>query len=75
MIVEQTLEKLHAMKLRTMARAFEEQLSDASFSELCFEERLGLIVDREYLERQNRRLARRLSTARFRFQARIEELD
>lgn len=75
MIVEQTLEKLHAMKLRTMARAFEEQLSDASFSELCFEERLGLIVDREYLERQNRRLARRLSAARFRFQARIEEID
>lgn len=75
MLVEQTVEKLNALKLRTMAKAFEEQLRDPGFSKLSFEERLGLMVDREWIERENRRVARRLSQAHFRFQARLQEIE
>lgn len=75
MIVEETLDKLHRLRLRVMAKAFEEQLNDPEFSKLSFEDRLGLIVDREWLERENRRLSRRLKEAHFRFQVRPEEIE
>jgi len=74
-LVEETFRKLKALRLSVMAKAFEEQLQDPEFSKLSFEDRLGLIVDREWTERENRRLRRRLTEARFRFQARIEEID
>jgi len=58
-----------------MVEAVHKQLKDPGFAKLSFEDRLGLIVDREWLARKNRRLSRRLSEAHFRFQARIEEID
>lgn len=47
--------------------------SDAN--SLSFEERLGIMVDREMNERENRRLATRLKKAKLRLQACMEDID
>jgi DNA replication protein DnaC len=75
MLINATIEKLQALSLGGMARAFEEQLGSAGYAGLSFEERLGLLVDREAQDRENRRLARRLKAARLRSDAVIEDLD
>lgn len=75
MLINVTLDKLQALSLGGMARAFTEQLESPSYGELSFEERLGLLVDREATERENRRLARRLKAAKLRSDAVIEDLD
>jgi len=75
MLSHPTLDKLHALQLRGMARAFEEQLQMPDLGELSFAERLGLLVDREAADRENRRLARRLKQAKLRQQAAFEDLD
>ena len=54
-----TIEKLCAMRLRGMAEAFEQQQQDANIHSLSFEERLGLLIDRQWNWRQNRALDRR----------------
>jgi len=75
MLISPTLDKLQALSLGGMARAFEEQLERPDYAELSFEERLGLLVDREAQDRENRRLARRLKAAKLRSDAVIEDLD
>ena len=75
MLISPTIDKLQALALRGMARALEEQLERPDYASLSFEERLGLLVDREAQDRENRRLARRLKAARLRSDAVIEELD
>ena len=75
MLISPTLDKLQALSLGGMARAFEEQLGRPDYAELSFEERLGLLVDREAQDRENRRLARRLKAAKLRSDAVIEDLD
>lgn len=70
------LDRLGQLKLPAMAQAFEEQLADPEIDELSFEERLGLLVDRESTERASRRLTLRLRHARLRYpQAVPEDLD
>jgi len=75
MLLQPTLEKLKQMKFNGMARAFEEQLNSNNFDNLSFPERLGLLVDTELCERENRRLASRLRAAKLRQQACIEDID
>jgi len=75
MLISPTLDKLQALSLGGMARAFTEQLERPDYAELSFEERLGLLVDREAQDRENRRLARRLKAAKLRIDAVIEDLD
>jgi len=75
MLISPTLDKLQALSLGGMARAFTEQLESPSYQGLSFEERLGLLVDREAQDRENRRLARRLKAAKLRSDAVIEDLD
>src|SRR6266702_3239266 len=60
MLIQPTIEKLCAMRLRGMAEAFEQQQQDAHIHSLSFEERLGLLIDRQWNWRQNRALDRRL---------------
>ncbi len=60
MLVQPTVEKLYSLKLTGMAKALEEQLQTQDIDSLSFEERFGLLVDREMTERQNRRLGLRL---------------
>ncbi len=75
MLITPTLDKLQALGLGGMARALAEQLGSPGYAELAFEERLGLLVDREAADRDNRRLARQLKAARLRSDAVIEDLD
>ena len=75
MLTEHTIDKMNAMKLYAFAEAFSQQLASAEFSELSFEERTGLLVDAEYTARENRKLSRRLSAAKLRYPASIENID
>ena len=75
MLINATIDKLQAMSLGGMARALAEQLASPGHAELSFEERLGLLVDREATDRENRRLARRLKAAKLRSEAVIEDVD
>ena len=75
MLTNPTITKLHALNLMGMARAFTEQLERADYGSLAFEERLGLLVDREAQDRDNRRLERNLRAAKLRSNASIEDLD
>jgi DNA replication protein DnaC len=63
MIDQTTINKLHEMKLSSMAEAFRNQMQDQAFAGLTFEERFGLIVDIEWSKRKNNRLARLIQNA------------
>src|SRR5206468_7792040 len=76
MLIHPTLEKLQALRLTGMVKGLEEQLSmSEGLEELGFAERLGLLVDREMTERENRRLKTRLEKARLRQAAAVEDVD
>ena len=75
MLNQQTLEKLHALRLRGMAEAFHAQSEQSGISELNFEERFALLVDQQWNWRQNRALEYRLSKAKLRHRASVEDLD
>jgi len=70
-----TLDRLHTLNLPGMARALVEQREQVAYGALGFEERLGLLVDREICDRDNRRLERNLKAARLRTSASVEDLD
>ncbi len=70
-----TLDKLHALKLTGMAAALEDQSATPDITDLSFEERLGLLVDREMTERDNRRMSSRLRRAKLRHAAILEDID
>lgn len=73
--MHQTIEKLSEMKLHTMAKAFQEQLEQPSVSGLSFEDRIAMLVDREWTSREERKLTKRLKTARLRTPATVEDID
>jgi DNA replication protein DnaC len=75
MLTHPILENLRALRLSTMANTLEEQMNMPDAGTLTFEERLGLMVDRELIERGNRRLETRLRRARLRVQACMEDID
>ena len=63
MLLNQTLEKLRALRLEGMTEALEEQRRQSDIAELDFEERFGLLVERQWLWKANRSLAARLKKA------------
>jgi len=75
MLMTETIEKLKAMRLSGMVQGLKEQAESPHYQDLSFEERLGHLVEREWLLREERRLARRLREAKFRVKARVEEID
>src|SRR4029077_9813323 len=75
MLTQPTIEKLCTMRLRGMAEAFHQQQEDANIHALSFEERLGLLIDRQWNWRQNRALERRLRNARLQGPACVEDID
>ena len=76
MLIEQTLEKINAMKLYGLAEAFSQQLRGDEYAPLSFEERTGLMIDAEYSAREQRKLTRRLRAAKLRYpSASIENID
>ena len=75
MLNQQTIEKLYVMRMRGMADAFTQQQEDPQITELSFEERFALMVDRQWTWRQNRALERRLRDGRLQGPACIEDID
>jgi DNA replication protein DnaC len=65
MLSENTLSKLHEMKLSVMAKTFRAQMNDSNINDLSFEERFGLIVDAEWIARKNNRLTRLIRKASY----------
>jgi len=73
---EPTMDKLMALRLNALAAAWTEQQRSPESNSLCFDERLGLLVDAEWLDRQNKRLGRVLREAKLRLgHACIEDID
>lgn len=75
MLNQPLLDKLTALRLPGVKEGLSEQMQNPKYSELSFEERLGLLIDHELTLRQERRLKRRLSEARFRQTACIGDVD
>ena len=75
MLVHPTLDKIEQLRLFGMAKALREQLQNQKATALNFEERLGLLIDREMSERENRRLTTRLRAAKLRISASVEDID
>jgi hypothetical protein len=63
MLNESTISKLHEMKLSVMAKTLHTQMGDIRCNDMAFEERLGLIVDAEWVARKNNRLTRLIRNA------------
>lgn len=69
------VDKMRELRLFGMLKAFEEQKSSTDYADLSFDERIGLMIDREITERENRRLTTRLQQARLRQQSCMENID
>ena len=66
MLTEQTMTQLHDMKLHGMADGYEEQRQCPQMTEIDFDERFGMLVDRQWRWREERALATRLRSPFFR---------
>ena len=76
MLNQHTMQLLTQLKLEGMARAFEEQSGQPSLASLSFEERFGLLVDREFTHRDTKRVDRLLKQARLKVAgACVEDID
>ena len=76
MLKEPTIDKLRAMHLEGMAHGWLEQQKNADLAALSFDERFGMLVDAEWLHRENKRLQRALREAKLKLaQACVEDID
>jgi len=69
------LDQLQKLRFNGMYKALQDQMQIADSQSMSFEERLGLMIDREITERENRRLQSLLRKAKLHQQAAIEDLD
>lgn len=65
MLNENTVTKLHEMRLSVMAQAFKDQMGSETFNSMSFEERFGLLVDSEWVTRKNNRLKKLIRDANY----------
>ena len=75
MMIEQTLDKLRALRLSGMVEAYRQQTENPDVGSLSFEERLGLLVDQHWTWRENKAMARRLKTSRLDSEPCVEEIN
>ena len=76
MLTHPTIDKLHQLKCLGMAAALTEQFQSTACDALSFDERFGLLVDREITMRDDRRMTNRLRRAKLRHpNACIEDID
>jgi len=73
--MQATIDQLQQMKLTGILEAWREQQTLPTYHDLSFDERLALMVEREYIRRQNQRLQRRLKHARLPVQATLDAVD
>jgi DNA replication protein DnaC len=74
-LVAQTLEKLDALRLHGMAKAMRQWTEQPKEKDLAPADLIGLLVDAEWVDRENRKLTSRLKTAKLKQQACIEDID
>ena len=65
MLDDNTISKLHEMRLPVMAQSFNEQIKNGCFAELSFEERFGMLVDAVWAVRKSKRLTRLIQKANY----------
>ena len=75
MLTHPTLDKLELLRLHGMIQALKQQWQQPEINELSFEQRLGLLVDRETDLRQTRQMQARLRKAKLRQNAVVEDVD
>ena len=75
MLLQPTLDRLRELRLLGMAAALEEQSLIQDARSLSFEDRLGLLVEREHTCREDRRLTRLLQLAKLHQNATLEDID
>ena len=75
MLTHPLLDKLEILGFYGMLKALQEQMQMPDIEKLTFEERLGLLIDREMTERECRRLKTRLRKAKLRQNASVEDVD
>ncbi len=75
MLIHPLAERLRGLGMAAMADAFLEMQTNSAAAELSREDWLGLLIDREATARDNKRLGRRLSQARLRQPAVVEDTD
>src|SRR6266581_2113610 len=75
MLANHSHERLIALGLTGMAKAWDDQQQQPDADVLTFEQRLGLMIDREVTERENKRLITRLKFASLRQTAIVEDID
>lgn len=69
------MDKLVGMRLEGMAQALEEQRRQPNITQLDFEERFALLVERQWLWKEERTLKARLQRADLRITACLEDID
>ena len=75
MLNHPTLDKLKTLKLYGMAQGLLNQVEHSAIDQMSFEERLGLLVDREMTDRLDRRLKNRLQQAKLKQNACLEDIN
>jgi len=75
MLLHPTLEKMVAMRFSGMAAALKEQMNMDGLDDITFEERLGLLLDREQAVRETTRMKSRLHKAKLRQNGCVEDID
>jgi len=75
MLIQPLIDTLNRLKLHGLALALSDQMTHGAAQALAFEERLGLLLEREVLHRENRRLTRLLKQANLKERAVLEDLD
>jgi DNA replication protein DnaC len=76
MLTQPTLAQLNELRLHALARAWQAQHEDPGTDDLGFDERLALLVEAEWMDRQNKRLSRLLRAAKLRIAgACLEDLE
>lgn len=75
MLTHPTLDRLQALRLDGMMDALQEQRRDPRIADLDFEQRLALLVERQWLWKSNRALTARLHQAQLKLPATLEDID
>jgi hypothetical protein len=65
MLTENTVTKLHEIRLGVMAQHFQQQLLNPAMNEMLFEDRFGILVDVEWAARKSNRLKRLIKNANY----------
>jgi len=67
MIKQSTIDKMHDLRLACMASAFEDQCNSHAYDSLSFEDRVGMLIDRQWDNMKNNTLHKLMKQARFRY--------